>query len=844
MRKPFLIVIILLIFGAACPAMAATLKGIIKDTKGSVLPFATVYVQGTTNGTAANALGEYALTLTPGNYTIVCQFIGSKQGAFSFKASGNETVVHNFVLEDEGLQISEVIVKATDEDPAYRIIRKAIGKRAYHLKQVKSFQTSIYLKGVFRTTRTPDKILGKKIDKQELGVDTNGKGVVYLCEEVADYYSQEPDKERTIIHSVRESGNANGLGFAQVPSVITFYENNVQIMEQIAPRGFVSPIAENAISFYSYKLEGEVTENNKTVYKIKVTPRRKFEPLFEGYIYIVDGDWAIYSLSLITTEKTGIEYLESLRIDQFFLPLREDTWVVKSQLFHPKMNLFGFGINGDFVTVYNSQKINEPVPDTIFSKKIISTYDKTANKKDTSYWTAFRPIPLEADEVKDYQVKDSIAAHPKDQRVEDSLRRRKNRIKLMDVVLNGKTINGRKNKQSLSFSGLVFSTNYNSVEGVNFAPNFYYKRTLDTGKTLNLRVLPRYGFENHHFNTMAGIDYTQLNRAWHGRGWMVGAEGGKYVFQYNAENPVAPLLNTVSTLLYNHNYLKIYERWDAAAYFRQNMGNGLRWNLKLDYQDRLPLSNETNYSWANGRHMPMTDNVPEEQAAYAFQRHQAFIGHMRVAYQPGMSYVHYPDFKEGENNTNWPTFLVDYEKGFSKILGSDVDYDKWKAGVEGELPLKLFGNLSYKISAGGFLNSRSVFLPDLMHLYGNQFAIASPYMRSFQLLPYYKYSNTDKLYAEAHVAYNLQGLLTNKIPLFRQLKWYFILSNNTYYAGNNRYYTEAMLSIDNIGFKLYRLLRVDLVHSWESNGMNRTGIRIGLHTGGLIRVNFKQNGEW
>ena len=87
-------------------------------------------------------------------------------------------------------------------------------------------------------------------------------------------------------------------------------------------------------------------------------------------------------------------------------------------------------------------------------------------------------------------------------------------------------------------------------------------------------------------------------------------------------------------------------------------------------------------------------------------------------------------------------------------------------------------------------------------------------------------------------------MLTNKIPLFRRLNWYFILGNNTFYAGDQKYYTEAFLSIDNIGYKIYRLLRVDLVHSWESNGINRTGIRIGLHTAGLLGTTKGKNGEW
>ena len=838
--------IVLLCLCSCTSAYAGTIRGIIKDAKGEKLPFASVFIPGTTTGTAANAAGEYLLTLQPGTYKVSCQLIGYKQLTVPVTITGNETQQLNFTLQNEGLSIKEVVVKTKNEDPAYRIIRKAIARRSDHLKQVRSFQSSIYLKGVFRTVEVPDKIFGQKIDRKDMGTgDTSGKGVIYLCEEIADYYSQQPNKERTIIHSVRESGDANGLGFAQIPSVITFYENNVKVMEAVAPRGLVSPIADNAISFYKYRLEGEFVENDQLIYKIRVTPRRQFEPLFSGIIYIADDDWAIHSLSLATTAKTGIEYLDSLNLTQSFLPMGKDNWVVKSQVFVPRATIFGIGFTGSFVTVYTNQKVNEPVPDSVFSNKLISSYDKTANKKDTSYWTTSRPVPLEEDELKDYRVKDSIAAIPPDNRHDDSLRRRANRkIKVMDVLISGKTFRGKAGRSSFTVNGLLWATNYNSVEGLNIAPNFSYSRKLDTGKRLTIDGALRYGFENRHFNAIAGAAYTYNDPAWRGRNYVLGIEGGKYVFQYNAENPVNPSLNTFSTLLYNQNYLKIYERWQAGAYFKRNYGNGLSWYAKLEYQHRMPLNNESNYSWAKGDRDPMTSNLPAELSGQYWEEHDAALAHIGLSYQPGFAYVQYPDYKAGGKKGSWPLISVSYDKGISGLLNSKVNYDKWRVGIQGEARLKLFGILSYNLAAGGFINDNTVSIPDMMHLYGNEYPLAATYLHGFQIAPYYKFSNTEQLYGEAHVEYNLYGLFTNKIPLFRRLKWYFILGNNTFYADDQKYYTEAFLSIDNIGWKIYRLLRVDFVHSWESKGENRTGIRVGLRLGSLFGKGGGSDGQW
>ena len=48
--------------------LSAQLYGIIRDDKGEPLPFPSVYVRNSTNGTIANADGEYRLPLSPGAY--------------------------------------------------------------------------------------------------------------------------------------------------------------------------------------------------------------------------------------------------------------------------------------------------------------------------------------------------------------------------------------------------------------------------------------------------------------------------------------------------------------------------------------------------------------------------------------------------------------------------------------------------------------------------------------------------------------------------------------------------------------------------------------------------------
>ncbi|OSZ78933.1 hypothetical protein CAP35_11995 [Chitinophagaceae bacterium IBVUCB1] len=822
--------------------LAGVLKGTVKDEKGEPLPFATVYIQGTTVGTAANAEGEYTLALEQGTHKVTAQFMGFQPKVYTATIKGAETVTYDFVLKEQTLQMKDFVVKANAEDPAYAIIRKAIKRRKFHLEQVKSFQSEIYLKGLLGTRKTPKRIMGQKIEKEDLGVDSAGKGILYLCEEEAIYYAR-GNKERTIIKAVRESGDPNGLGMSKMPPIVTFYENNVNVFQGINPRGFISPISENALLYYKYKYEGEFRENGYVIDKIKVIPRRLYEPLFDGYIYIVEDDWAIYSLDLYVTQKANLEMLDTLRVEQLHLPLKKDTWVIKNQVLYPSIKIFGFDISGYFVTIYNKQDVNGAIPDTIFSDKISSSYMADANKKDSSYWTQNRPVPLNDAEIKDYKEKDSVRIKYEDPKYLDSMRKKRNKFDAMSLLMRGYGFSTKGYKHRFNTNSLLDGfINYNTVEGLNLTPKLWWVHNIDTSQYLTGKLAARYGFANTHFNAIAKVAYSKYNKKWRGRYWSIGIEGGKYIFQFNNQSTVTPLYNTYTTLVLGQNHMKLYERMNGALTYSHSFGNGFSFSVKADYQRRLPVENTIGYTWA--KESKLTDNTPAPLKGLGWGQHDAALLSLNIAYRPGYTYTLYPEYKVA-NSSNMPLFRLQYQKAIAGIANSVADFDKWRFSIEDDMNLKLAGSISYKIAAGGFLNSKYVGLPDMMHLADNQLLLAAPYINSFQLATYYRYSNTQQLYGELHLEYYLKGLLTNKIPLLRQARWYLVTGTNTFFVNANNYYIEAFGGIDNLGYKALRFLRVDFVYSWNNLNQQTYGIRIGLDPTAAIGISNRDKGaEW
>ncbi len=824
--------------------LGGVLKGTITDERGAILPYATVYVQGTTAGVSAGGDGKYQLQLYPGTYKVICSFIGYKQSTYNVTIQSDEVKEHNFTLSEQGLEMTEVVVHASAEDPAYAIMRKTIGRRKYHLQQIATFHTGLYFKGVVRSRQLPKKFMGEKVLESGLDADTAGKGVLYLAEEDADYYAS-GGKERTIIHSVKESGDPNGVGFARFPPVIPFYNNNIDLSGKDS-RGFISPVSDNALNYYKYHLDGQFKEEGNTIYKIKVTPKRLYEPCFYGEIYIVDGDYAIHSLDLFLTKRSNLDLLDTLRIEQVYLPLEKDNWVIKNQILSYAVKLLGFDITGAGVSVYDNQTVNEDIPDEVFNDKLISSYDKSANKKDTTYWSLKRPVPLQLDENRDYSIMDSIYKKTQTQAYKDSATIADNRLKVRGVLVTGMKFASKNSANKYTLNPLLLGMfNFNSFEGLNMAPKLTWEHLIDTGKYLRGAIATRYGFHNTHLNPIARIDYVTEDKSWKNRSWTIGAEGGKYVFQYDADNPVLPQFNTVAALVYGENDLKIYEREEATVHVARNYGNGWKWNVSMSYQQRIPIdSTGYNYSWGKpvaGYTQPLPEHLRETTV---WEKNDAALVHLWVSYQPGYKYIQYPDYKTGFSNL--PVFSFTYDKGIPNILNSKSDFDKWRFTVKHDFRVKGLGNFAYNVSAGGFLNTNYVSVPDLMHLYGNRgIGYASPYLSSFQFAQYYDFSNKEKLYGEAHIEYNLQGLLSDRIPFMQKARWYFVTGTNTFYAHPNDYYTEAFIGIDNIGYKMFRFLRIDFVQSWDSYGGHNSGIRFGINARGLVAFKLGEaSGEW
>ncbi|MEO5909947.1 MAG: carboxypeptidase-like regulatory domain-containing protein [Pelobium sp.] len=87
-----------------------SISGIVKDTKGEVLPGAGIYVSGYKIATVTNNDGAFKLGLKPGNYDLLVQMIGFESQTKNIIVS-DQSITLNISLKESMIALNEVVVK-------------------------------------------------------------------------------------------------------------------------------------------------------------------------------------------------------------------------------------------------------------------------------------------------------------------------------------------------------------------------------------------------------------------------------------------------------------------------------------------------------------------------------------------------------------------------------------------------------------------------------------------------------------------------------------------------------------------------------------------------------------
>lgn len=819
-------------------SQAFTIKGVVTDVKGEPLSYANMYIKGTSNGTSANAKGEYVLNVEAGVYEVVFQHIGYRQKIELITVTGN--TILNVQLDFVEYQKSEVPI-SSNFNPADEVIRKAIARRKYFLEAVESYSCDAYVKGMNRLLDAP---FWAKNRIKSAGVTIGKNGVVYLSESVSKLYYKKPNKFHEEVISSKVSGQPRNFTFNSAQSFFfNFYESAITI-PVIASRPLVSPLSNNAFFYYKFSMLGAYKEGDLLINKIKVTPKRKSDPCFTGVLSIVEENWNIHSLELYITKDNGVQYVDTLKVTQYFIPVKDDLWLPSQQRYDAQAsylgikgdgyffgsfknyqlnNLFGVQLKTDSTklkAMANAKKVSpakieqqlkkeqKKIESKLFTDEVIKIEEK-ANKYDKTYWDSIRPVPLTELELNDYAFKDSIQIVKDSPAYKDSVDKLRNKPTVLGI-LTGYTFRKQSKRISFRCPSLLGIVNYNTVEGLNFQLRFELTKSWADGRRVSFEPAFRYGVTSESFQAKAAIEFRNSQK----HEEFIRVSGGKFISQFNENQPQPFFGNTWETLVLRFNFMKLYEQYFAAVSYSRELYNGIYGTIGLNYAQRFPLENTSLFSFfkmkrqftPNGMDLPglnySNDNI---------NRHNAFRLDLRFRFVFGQKYITRPDVRFRVSSGQYPELTLVYKKSFRIKNFSDLDYDYLEAQLAGNIRMRLFGTTFYRFGGGGFPNAKRVEFSDYKHFFGNFLTQGETDQLGFFTIRYYRHS-TNSYFAEAHIEHHFDGFLFNKIPGFRKLKLEEVAGFHFLYTPSRKQYFQMDLGIENI----FKILRADFVMGFGS----------------------------
>jgi hypothetical protein len=726
-------------------------------------------------------------------------------------------------MENEVFQLRSVDIKDRRgrDTSATNIMRKVIAKRKFYLEEVQKYSSTVYIKGVQRLTSAPKSLLKSGVS-QVLDLDSNGRGIIYQSESVSNFSFQQPNNVKEVTVASKADGITPTFSYNKASDLLANFYNNVFYVEGLSSRGFLSPIASNALSFYNYKLIGSAVTNERTIHKIQISPKRFHDQAFRGYIYIIDGDWRLYSVDLVlNSTANALNLVDTMRISQQFVSVKDNIWMPGSVEYDYSGKVLGFKFQGYYLGIYNNYNFDIATPPGYFNGEILRI-DTAANIKTANYWADIRPVPLTAQEALDSKKKDSLAAVQKTDAYIDSLHKSNNSFSPLPYLVNGYTATSRDYKDSLYIFPFIHTLYYNTVEGLGINLKARYTKVFDDYRTYSITPALRYALGNKLFsaNVRTSFAYDPKHSG------SLFFEFGSDVLDLNNVGTRSLYFNTLSTLLSERNFVKYYRSQYGIFGYQRELSNGVLWTSSLSYATRTQLYNTSYYKIFDNKTREFTSNnplaptAPADDMSLLFPKNQALTFNTSVKFTFDQQYITRPTGRVFVPS-RYPTLTVNYRKGIKSLLSSDVDYDFASIDISQEkFRIGLSGYSSFKLTAGSFFNKKSIYFMDYNHFLGNQGTTFDPtYIGSFHFLPFYTYS-TNSEFLEAHYQHNFSGAVLRRIPFIRNLKLEEIVGANYLTTSGNNNYSEFYVGIQRLIF------RIDYGVSFMGDKKYLQGIRI------------------
>ena len=791
--RSLICIILLLCSSVLVQAETWVLEGKVTNNKLEPLSFVTVQLKEQKLGTRTDDRGHYIFKLEEGDYDLVFSLLGYQTQSVKVVVQKGEKTVKNIILQESNKDLGEVRVSATKRDKAEDYIREVIRHKEENQTEVSSYSCKVYIKATEETETAMKEKRKKRNNKTLHSEDMSDSmkvqfiqdsirkaqerelGGMSMAEIFMDLDYSYPDKVKETRTGVKRRGNTQALFYqSTTEGNFSLYQNLIKV-DALSSLPFLSPISYSGLVAYKFKTVKVDKRSRCTIYSIRFTPIKAGNALVEGEVDIVDTSWAIINTIYRFPEHLMPEY-NFFQVELSYEIIQNKTWMLDRMELNYYSKDGKTKKNGSTSIVFDDYQL-----DTTFKKKHFSTEVSStsleAYERDSNFWNNVRKVPLTEKELSFIKYKDSIYDYTHTQHYLDSIDKRKNKITLQDIFLDGIEFYKRKYDRTIflfpitSMFQPLYPGGYRIAYGGSYSKMPKSKKNF--GMFANLAYSPKMkdfvGFMS------ASVRYNPFSN-----GYLAGSFGRNYDFIFN-----------------NDSYINFFRR---SNFFKKDymalehgleLVNGLILRNRFELALRSPIQINSRDSAVD----KWLGSVGSDSSIYVnFKPYNAFYGIVTLEYTPKQMYMREPRQKV-ILGSKYPTIYATWRRGIPNVFNSAIDFDYVEFGLRQKLKLGLLGTSEYQLFSGNFLSKKNLQTIDYKYIRrGDPFIFFSP-QQNFQAMD--SSFALFKMFYEAHYLHQFFGSLINKIPYMKYLKLYEIAGAGALYAPERKLiYTELFVGLE------------------------------------------------
>lgn len=755
-------------------------------------------------------------------------------------------------LSPETYQLNEVTVKPKKErykrkNPAVEFVENMIAHRDDHSpKNLDYFQQDRYEKLTVAINnfdrKSKDSHWGKGFKFLDQYVDTSlisGKPILNVSTReliATDLYRKSPHSEKQYITARRRAGIDDMFSDNEIEVVVQETFKDVDIFQNditLFRNKFISPLSKFGPTFYKYYLMDTVMVNGERCVDLTFVPFNAESFGFTGHLYVtLDSTYFVKWIQMNVPKDINLNFIQYLNVEQEFTRAADSTRILENESLIAELKVVN-SVNGLYAkreVTYNNWQFKPTELAKLLDRPEQSIEESEATRRSDKYWDENRTGDITEKEKSVAHMMKDLRNNPVYYWCE----------KILSFFFTGYIPTAKEAPKF--FIGPVNTTaSYNTLEGLRLRVGAM------TSAYLNPHLMGRffvaYGTKDEKWKYMGELEYSFNRKKEHVNEFPIHSIRLHYendIFQYG------------QTYLYTNKdnmFLTVKRKDDNKIGYIKKAELTYTHEYYNHFSFALTLRNRIDQS----TYLIPFEQVRTDAAGVATTSFKKEImqseAELKLRYAPGEKFT----------QTKWnrysvlperPVFSLSHRIAIKSFMGSDYDYQRTEAGFQKRFWLSAFGYADCLLKAGKVWNK----VPFPLLIIPNANLSYTLQDESYELMNAMEFFNDE--YYSWDVTYYMNGLILNRLPLIKKLKWREVLScrgmyghlshsnrpdnantgelfkfpyeNDEYHYLSGKPYVEVGAGIENI----FKILRIDYVRRLtyrDYPGIDKWGIRFTLH---------------